>query len=308
MTSVLKKRCDALLSEFMPRLGYSAISALSIIVILLIVRMSDMPMADIRINVVTVLSYAVAAMVSHVAADIVSYIVVGFSTQRVLAWQGSFNFILAIVVTGLSFAYIDSLTPGNTIVIGNVDDGGIVQMWIIAMMLACVVAAITASFERSSGKRRRLAEIDNWCASANQSISCRNLKRKSNSREIFMDQFVRLSDNSDHSPELAVCDMVYAHRIDSGRMSISYCVGNKTCRMAFDGTIPELMHAFERYKQVAQCHKDYVVNIDRIVCAKRDDDGHCVLRLRGTKHVIPVAERYSGDLYRLLADENHVPL
>ena len=74
--------------------------------------------------------------------------------------------------------------------------------------------------------------------------------------------------------------------------------------MEFDATIAELLHAFERYKQVVQCHKDYIVNIDRIVKAERDEAGYCILHLKGTKRVVPVAEHYSGNLYTLLADEH----
>ena len=293
-------------AEFVSRLGYAAISALSIIVILLIIRLSDMPMADSRVDVATVLAYAAAAVVAHIVADVVSYVVVGFSARRILAWQGTFDVIATVVATGAAFAYVDSLTPGNTIVFGDSDAAttDVVQMWIVAMALACVVVSITASFAHSSGKRRRIAEIDKWCSAANQRIAYRNDKKRNNPREIFMDQIVQIDGNGGHQAEFAVSDVLYARRIDNNRTSISYCLGSKTYRMEFDATIAELLHAFERYKQVVQCHKDYIVNIDRIVKAERDEAGYCILHLKGTKRVVPVAEHYSGNLYTLLADEH----
>lgn len=262
-----------------------------------------MPSADEQISFTVIIGYCIAAIASHIVADIFSYLSFGFSIRHAGHWQGVLNFLLTTAMMCMAFAYIDNMTPeGGIIVIDRLDDNSTAHLWITNCMLSIIIVAITASFIISSAKRQEISHIDNTCSDINSCIARRNSIKTAGQGPIIMDQIINIETDGNHNTsEIAVCDMVYARKIDNHHVSLAYSLGSKTCHMkiSHDNGIASLQQAFANYHQVMRCHNNYLVNIDRVTHAVRNGN-HIELQLRGTKHLIPVSSKYQADIYNAL--------
>ena len=303
--ATLSKRWGNLAGEMKYRLGYSLISAVTVGIILLLIRNSDMPSADEQVSVAVVAGYCMAAIATTCVADVISYLAFGFTIRRACAWQGLLNFLLSTAMMSMAFAYIDGLTPGGIIVIDRLDSNSVAQLWIANCLLALIAVTVTTSFVRSSVKHREISRIEDRCADINSCIARRNSAKAPGQGPIIMDQIINIeTDDRHHTSEIAVCDMVYARRIDNRHVSLAYCFGSKTCHMKIvhDNGIASLQLAFANYSQVMRCHNNYLINIDRVTHAVRNGN-HYELQLRGTRHLIPVSSKHQDEIYKALTAE-----
>ncbi len=262
-----------------------------------------MPDADKQINLLTVGCYCIAAIATHIIADVVSYYATGFSMRKIDSWRGIFNFFITIALMGAAFTYIDSFTPGSIIVIDSIYDLAS-QSWVINCSLSCIVVAITTSFARSSVKHQEILRIEDECADINSHIDSRNAEKSVRQGPIIMDQIVNIDTGDNRPTEIAVCDIIYARKTDKQHITIAYSLGAKTCRIetAFNRDIAELLHIFANYRQIMRCHKDYIVNIDRVAHASRNGN-HYEFHMHGTKRIIPVSKKYRSEIYKALTSE-----
>ena len=158
------------------------------------------------------------------------------------------------------------------------------------------------SFARSSEQRRRRTEIDQECELINEGIARRHADKDNKTGLIIMNQIVKIDSGEDgNDVEIAVCDMIYARKTDTRHVTIVYKPGIKTCRLTIEGNINELLHScFGNHHQVMRCHKDYIVNTDRITHVQSLGCDCYELKLRGTKHAIPVSDKYRQLIYDTL--------
>lgn len=298
----IKKRCSILRAELKSRMGYASISAIIVAVILIIIKNSAMPNADERITLAVAVAYVVATFAAQLAADTICYITTGFSMQNIKAWQGILNTVLSIALTGIALSSIDATCADGIFTLEYGDTTSPAQIAISNFLLAAIATATSASFARSSEQRRRRTEIDQECELINEGIARRHADKGNKTGLIIMNQIVKIDSGEDgNDVEIAVCDMIYARKTDTRHVTIVYKPGIKTCRLTIEGNINELLHScFGNHHQVMRCHKDYIVNTDRITHVQSLGCDCYELKLRGTKHAIPVSDKYRQLIYDTL--------
>ena len=256
----IKERFCTLRREFKSRTGYALISAVTVATLLLLVRYSGMPSARDNVSFYAIALYAAAAVATHLAADIACYMAAGLEMRRVTHWQGTLNAVIAAAAMGTAFYYIDMATPpGYTFVFSEAAEPA---LWIVATcngLLACTAVAITAAFARGSVHRQEARSIKRECEEINTCIARRNAAKAAMQGPIIMNQIVTF-ETGGRQLEIAVCDMIYAHRRDNKNTTIVHRIGAKTCRTALDKNITDVMQAFDGYGRIIRCHGDYIVN------------------------------------------------
>ena len=110
MTDFRERFCT-LRGEFKSRAGYALISAISVTIILLLVRFSEMPEAEKNVTLSVIAFYAIATVAAHLVADATCYMAIGLKMQRTIYWQGTLNSIIAAAAMSAMFYYIDIATP-----------------------------------------------------------------------------------------------------------------------------------------------------------------------------------------------------
>ena len=301
--TVFRERFCALRREFKSRSGYALISAITVTIILLLVRYSDMPEANKNVTLPVIAFYAIAAIIAHIITDAVGYIATGLKMQRIIYWQGTLNLIVATAAMGTMFYYIDMTTPGHTFIFSETAEPEPWQAVACNCLLAGIATTITTAFARGSVRRQKSLNIKRECEEINACIEQRNAAKAATMQgPIIMNQIVTFHTDGDKQLEIAACDMIYAHRRDNKHTIVAYRFGAKTCRTALNDSITGIMQAFADYGQIMRCHGDYIVNIERISHAEPDNDGY-ELYLLGTKHTVPVTEKYRNEIYNALTDE-----
>lgn len=295
----IDKHITTLRREFKSRIGYALISATAIAIMLLIVKNSAMPLADEHISVAVVIAYVAATIVAHIVADCISYIFPGFEMRSITSWKGIFNEVLTVGLCGTALTYADMLTPGNTLVF---DDSMQMPVWAYNFLLVVIAEAITVSFATSSVQRQKAQQVAKLCADMNAGIARHNIKYNGVQGSIVMDQIIKLDMMDGKSIEIAVCDMIYARYTGGNSVTVAYSSGTKTYHRRWEGNLDMLQHTFDNYPQITRCHRNYIVNTDRVTRVINSTT-QCELQLRGTRNAIPMEGKYRADIYNILTAE-----
>lgn len=300
MTDFRERFCT-LRGEFKSRAGYALISAISVTIILLLVRFSEMPEAEKNVTLSIIAFYAIATAAAHLVADATCYMAIGLKMQRTIYWQGTLNSIIAAAAMSAMFYYIDIATPGHTFMFSETAEPTQWQAVACNCLLACITVAITAAFARGSVHRQEARSIERECEEINTCIARCNAAKAAIQGPIIMNQIVTF-ETGGRQLEIAVCDMIYAHRRDNKNTTIVHRLGAKTCRTALDKNITDVMQAFDGYGRIIRCHGDYIVNAERVTRAEPKADRY-ELHLRGTMHTVPVNGKYRNDTHNALTDD-----
>lgn len=293
--STISDRISNLRNEAKTRLGYSIISAVTVAITFILIANAKLPTTQ-AINTIMILAYCLTAIISHAIADTVCYIIFGYSQHKFLTWKGTVNMLLTIITMGTVMSLYDmsTLTEGmRQTWFGGADFR---HAYIANCAYSLVVTGITSMFMAGSERRYLAIKIDTECREMNTRIAINAAEKEKTPGTIIMDQIIRIDTGMNRKCDLAVCDFIYAHKKGGNSASITYSSGLKAKNLEFCGRMAMLEEIFSNYKSVMRCHKDYLINIDRIKATRRDGKRY-MLKLKGLKKEIPVSPAYMHSIY-----------
>ena len=296
--SIFSDRISSLRNEAKTRFGYSIISAVTIAITFILIANAKLPTAQ-SINMLMILAYCLTAIISHAIADIMSYMIFGYSQHKFLSWKGILNLLLTIGVMGSMISLYDMLTLPEGTRHAWFKGYDFQHALIANCIYSFIVTGITAMFMSGSERRYLAIKIETECKEMNTRIAINAAEKNKTPGAIIMDQIIRIDTGMNNKYDLAVCDFIYAKKTSGNTVSIAYCSGLKNKILEYHGRMAALEKFFINYKSVMRCHKNYLINIDRIKSTRRNGKRY-ILKLKGSNREIPVSETYMRSIYSAL--------
>ena len=296
--STFSDRINTLRSEAKTRFGYSIISAVTIAITFILIANAKLPTTQF-INTVMILAYCLTAILSHAIADTVSYMTFGYSQHKFFSWKGILAMLLTIVVMGAMISSYDMLTFPENIRRAWFQGPDFRHAFMVNCAYSLVITGMTAMFMSGSERRYSAIKIETECKEMNSRIAINAAEKDKTPGTIIMDQIIQLHSGIDKKCDLAVCDFIYAKKTGSNTVSITYCSGLRNKNLEYRGRMSALEEVFSRYNSVMRCHKNYLININRVKSTRRDGKRY-LLKLSGTNKEIPVSASYMSSIYTAL--------